>query len=63
MNDLIQEAMFEFVQDVELVFERGWKVKGLQYGERRLGIGPSLIMKKDDQEVICYTNEDVLKLP
>ena len=62
MIDAINEAMFEFAQSLQCAFDKGWRIKDLRYGERRLGVGPTLIFKKDDKEVMCFNPEDVNKL-
>ena len=60
--DLMNEGLFEFAQTMQSVFDKGWRIKEMRYGEARLGIGPSLVFQKDDEVTTCYGTEDVERL-
>ena len=59
MNDLIEEAMFEFALTLQLLIDRGWRVKEIDYGERRFGIGPKLLLECDGVIKEFYSVNDI----
>lgn len=60
MEDAINEAMFEFAFTCQHLIQRGWHFVDIKYGERRLGIGPSLTIKKDDVTKTIYHHDDLV---
>lgn len=54
----MMESMFEFALTIQTFVKDGWEFK-MDYGERRLGINPQLIAKKDDKEIRCYNMNDL----
>lgn len=59
MYDAINEAFLEFALTCKYLMQRGWEFGEINYGERRLGVGSSLKMRKGDQEVDVYSAEDM----
>jgi len=59
MYDSINETMFEFAQTIQSLIKLGWAVGEISYGERRFGIGPSIILSKDEKTVTCYSHADI----
>lgn len=59
MQDQINEVMFEFAMTVSYAIKRGYEFVGIEYGERRLGIGPRLLLKKNGEDIVCYSPEDL----
>jgi len=48
MEDAINETMFEFALSVQSLIKQGWEFKEIDYGERRLGIGPRITVKRGE---------------
>lgn len=59
MYDAINEAMFEFALTIKHAMQRGWEIESLFYGERRLGVGPSLTLKRGDEKLTIYSPDDL----
>lgn len=59
MEDAINEAMFDFAKVIQSLIGRGWVLGDINYGERRLGIGPSITLSKGESSVKCFSSHDV----
>lgn len=62
INDAINERIFEFALDCQRLIEKGWKFEKINYGEARLGIGPSLIVSKNGIMKTLYHPDDIASL-
>lgn len=62
VNDAVNEQMFEFAMDCQRVIEKGWKFEKINYGEARLGIGPSLVVKMGERTELICNPEDICTL-
>ncbi len=59
LEDAINEQIFEFAHLVQRMIKNGWTFGKINYGERRLGISPSITISKDDKVVQCYSISDI----
>jgi hypothetical protein len=59
INDAINEQIFEFAHVVKELIDRGWTFGEIKYNERRLGIGPSMIISKNGKTVRCCCGADI----
>lgn len=57
--DAINQAMFEFAMTVQCLVKLGYEFVEVKDGERRLGIPPSLILRKDGEEIKCYNPDEL----
>ena len=62
MQDAINEAMFEFALTVQSLIKRGWEFKEIDYGERRLGIGPRITIKRGEVAETIHDPYDLERL-
>lgn len=62
MEDAINETMFEFALSVQSLVKKGWEFKEIDYGERRLGIGPRMTVQRGEVVETLYSYHDVGKL-
>jgi hypothetical protein len=59
MEDAINETMFEFAKTVQSLVKKGWEFKEIDYGERRLGIGPRITVQRGDVVETIYSYHEV----
>jgi hypothetical protein len=62
MEDAINEAMFELALTVQSLIKKGWEFKEIDYGERRLGIGPRITVKRGEVAETIYSYYEVERL-
>ena len=62
MYDAINEEIFEVCMTCKHLIKQGWDFVEVKCGERRLGIGPSLIVKKGEEVVTIYCADDLNRL-
>ncbi len=59
MEDAINETMFEFALTVQTLVKQGWEFKEIYYGERRLGIGPRITVKRGEVAEAIYSYHEL----
>jgi hypothetical protein len=62
MEDAINLAMFEFALSVQSLVKKGWEFKEIDYGERRLGIGPRITVQRGEVVETIYSYHEVERL-
>lgn len=62
MYDAINESIFELTLTVQSLVKQGWEFVEVQYGERRLGIGPNLVLRRGDITKIIYDHGELANL-
>ena len=62
MYDAINEAFLEFALTCKYMMKRGWEFGEINYGDRRLGVGSSLKIRRGDEEHDVYSAEDMAKI-
>ena len=58
MNDF-NEPMFEFAKTCQALIQLGYSFGEINYGERRLGIGPSMPVTKNSETTTLYDYQDL----
>ncbi len=64
LQESLNEAFFEFAFTVKEAMRRGWDLVEIKYGERRMGVGPCLIIRRGEETKNIYDGselEDMLR--
>lgn len=60
--NVVNESMFEFAFVCQEVIKAGWKFAEIGHGDRRLGIGPSLIIIRGSEVKRIYNSDELARM-
>lgn len=58
----INESMFEFALVCQEAIKAGWEFVEVNHGERRLGVSPSLTIRKGSEIKRIYNSDDLARI-
>jgi hypothetical protein len=59
LHNEISEYVFEISRDIQFIISKGWIFGEINYGERRLNIGPSMTLTKGEEKKVVYSADEI----